>query len=103
MKPTGVRYAILGVATGNAFLLYLDRICMAAVVQSASFQKEMSLDKQSTGDVLAAFFFAYALGQMPAGWLADRFGPNGEPELSQLDHAGFRPDGELGSPCPAFP
>src|SRR5947208_3869558 len=48
---------------------------MAAVVQSASFQREMALDKQSTGDVLAAFFFAYALGQMPAGWLADRFGP----------------------------
>ena len=75
MKPTGVRYAVLGVATANAFLLYLDRICMAAVVQSASFQQEMALDKQRTGDVLASFFFAYALGQMPAGWLADRFGP----------------------------
>lgn len=75
MKPTGVRYAVLGVATANAFLLYLDRICMAAVVQSASFQREMALDKQRTGDVLASFFFAYALGQMPAGWLADRFGP----------------------------
>lgn len=75
MKPTGVRYVLLGVATANAFLLYLDRICMAAVVQSASFQREMALDPQRTGDVLASFFFAYALGQMPAGWLADRFGP----------------------------
>lgn len=75
MKPTGVRYAILGVATANAFLLYLDRICMGAVVQSASFQQEMGLNKESTGNVLAAFFFAYALGQTPAGWLADRFGP----------------------------
>jgi len=35
----------------------------------------MALDKQGVGDVLASFFFAYALGQMPAGWLADRFGP----------------------------
>ncbi len=75
MKPTRVRYALLAVATANAFLLYLDRICMAAVVQSASFQQEMGLDKQRTGDILASFFFAYALGQMPAGWLADRFGP----------------------------
>jgi MFS family permease len=75
VKPTGVRYLVLGVATANAFLLYLDRICMAAVVQSASFQQDMSLDRQRTGDVLASFFFAYALGQMPAGWLADRFGP----------------------------
>lgn len=74
-KPTGVRYMVLGVATANAFLLYLDRICMSAVVQSASFQQELGLGKERIGDVLASFFFAYALGQLPAGWLADRFGP----------------------------
>jgi len=72
---TRVRYALLAVATANAFLLYLDRICMGAVVQSASFQNELGLGKERVGDVLAAFFFAYALGQLPAGWLADRFGP----------------------------
>lgn len=70
-----IRYAILGVATANAFLLYLDRICMGAVVQSASFQRELGLSKDGVGDVLACFFFAYALGQLPAGWLADRCGP----------------------------
>lgn len=75
MKPTHVRYALLTVATINAFLLYLDRICMTAVVQSASFEKEMALDPQRVGDIVASFFFAYALGQMPAGYLADRFGP----------------------------
>lgn len=73
--PTRVRYALLGVATANAFLLYLDRICMGAVVQSESFQRELGLGKDRVGDVLASFFFAYALGQLPAGWLADRFGP----------------------------
>jgi MFS family permease len=65
----------LGVATANAFLLYLDRICMSAVVQSPSFQAELGLSKESTGDILATFFLAYALGQLPAGYLADRFGP----------------------------
>ena len=74
-RATRIRYALLGVATANAFLLYLDRICMGAVVQSTSFQQELGLDKASVGDVLASFFFAYALGQLPAGWLADRFGP----------------------------
>ena len=73
--PTRVRYAVLGIATANAFILYLDRICMGAVVQSASFQQELGLNKDSVGDVLASFFFAYAIGQLPAGWLADRFGP----------------------------
>jgi ACS family glucarate transporter-like MFS transporter len=67
--------AVLGVATANAFLLYLDRVCMSAVVQSASFQKELQLSAAAVGDVLSVFFFAYAIGQLPAGWLADRFGP----------------------------
>ena len=75
MTPTRVRYAILAIATANAFILYLDRICMGAVVQSASFQQELGLDKAHIGDVLSVFFLAYALGQLPAGWLADRFGP----------------------------
>ncbi len=75
MKPSRIRYALLAVATANAFLLYLDRVCMGAVVQSQSFQSELGLDKQATGDILASFFFAYALGQLPAGYLADRFGP----------------------------
>lgn len=75
MKPSNIRYAILAVATANAFLLYLDRICMSAVVQSASFQQELGLSKERTGDILASFFLAYALGQLPAGYLADRFGP----------------------------
>jgi len=73
--PSGIRYAVLGIATANAFILYLDRICMGAVVQSTSFQQELGLTKDRVGDVLASFFFAYAIGQLPAGWLADRFGP----------------------------
>jgi MFS family permease len=73
--PGRVRYVVLSIATANAFILYLDRICMGAVVQSASFQQELGLNKDRVGDVLASFFFAYAIGQLPAGWLADRFGP----------------------------
>ncbi len=74
-SPTRVRYALVAVATANAFLLYLDRMCMGAVVQSTSFQDELQLSPQHVGDVQMSFFFAYALGQLPAGWMADRFGP----------------------------
>lgn len=74
-RATRIRYALLAVATVNAFLLYLDRTCMTAVVHSESFQKDLGLDKEQVGNVLSSFFFAYALGQLPAGWLADRFGP----------------------------
>lgn len=72
--PTRVRYAVVLVTTLVAFLLYLDRICMAEVVKSPSFLAELNLDKGQIGTVLGAFFFAYALAQVPAGWLSDRFG-----------------------------
>jgi ACS family glucarate transporter-like MFS transporter len=73
--PTRVRYWLLGIATANAFLLYLDRICMTAVVDSNSFHREFALNPAQLGDIKSAFFLAYAIGQPFAGWMADRFGP----------------------------
>jgi len=73
-RATRIRYALLAVATANAFLLYLDRICMTAVVDSDSFKHSIALSGSHMGTVKASFFYAYALGQLPAGWLAGRFG-----------------------------
>src|SRR5207247_4386397 len=36
--------------------------------------QELNLSKEETGRILAAFFFSYALLQVPAGWASDRFG-----------------------------
>jgi MFS family permease len=69
-----LRYGLLAIGTLNAFLLYLDRTCMGAITQSDSFKAEFGLSKDEIGTVLSSFFFAYALGQVPGGWLADRFG-----------------------------
>jgi ACS family glucarate transporter-like MFS transporter len=74
-SATRVRYALLAVATANAFLLYLDRICMSTIVLSPIFLRELKLGQDQVGRVLMAFFLTYALGQPAAGWLADRFGP----------------------------
>jgi MFS family permease len=54
--------------------MYLDRACLSQMVSSDSFQRDLALDKKSVGHVLGVFFFAYALAQMPAAWLGDRFG-----------------------------
>jgi MFS family permease len=54
--------------------MYLDRVFMAEVVKSASFKNGFQLDDDQLGSILSAFFFAYALAQVPAGWLSDRFG-----------------------------
>ena len=57
-----------------AFILYLDRICLGEIVKSASFKSEIPLNKEQIGTILGAFFFAYAIFQVPSGWASDRFG-----------------------------
>lgn len=72
--PTAVRHHIIGAATLAAVILYLDRICIAEIAKLDSFKSALSLNDDQMGAVLSAFFFTYALGQVPAGWLSDRFG-----------------------------
>ncbi len=73
-RPTIVRHQILATATMVAFLMYLDRICLAQIVSSDSFHKHIELEGWQIDWVKGAFFWAYALAQVPAGWLSDRFG-----------------------------
>ena len=72
--PTKIRYHVIGATTLSAVLLYLDRICIAEIAKLDVFRSELELSDKQVGAVLSAFFFAYALGQVPAGWLADRLG-----------------------------
>lgn len=72
--PTAVRFRVIGVTTLVAVMLYLDRICIAEIVKLDAFKSELGLAENQVGAILSAFFFAYAFAQVPAGWLADRFG-----------------------------
>ena len=74
ISPSNVRGRIIAVSMAMAFILYLDRICLAEIVKAASFQAEVVLTKEQVGRVLGVFFFSYALFQVPAGWASDRFG-----------------------------
>ncbi|MEZ6136577.1 MAG: MFS transporter [Pirellulaceae bacterium] len=65
---------MIGATTLAAIMLYLDRICIAEIAKLDEFKSALSLSDQQTGAVLSAFFFSYALCQVPAGWLSDRFG-----------------------------
>lgn len=71
-RPTRVGYAMVLLATLVAVLLYLDRICISTAAESVA--KDLNITKTQLDGVLSAFFFTYALGQLPAGWLGDRFG-----------------------------
>ncbi len=71
---TGVRHQIIAATTLAAFLLYLDRVCIAEIVKLDSFRSDLGLDDKQAGSIMSAFFIAYALSQVPAGLLSDRFG-----------------------------
>lgn len=73
-SPTPVRHWILAVTTLSAFLMYIDRACLAWMLDSQSFKDEIHLTNDQASHLKSAFFWAYALAQVPAGWLAERFG-----------------------------
>ena len=54
--------------------MYLDRICLTQIIASDSFKQHIRLEGWQSDWVKGAFFWAYALAQVPAGWLSDRFG-----------------------------
>jgi sugar phosphate permease len=53
-------------------ICYMDRSNIS--VAQPEIARQFHLSKSAMGLVLAAFTWAYALGQVPAGWLGDHFG-----------------------------
>jgi len=72
VQPTRVRYIVLALTVVVAVLLYLDRYCLGYVTPYV--RESLKLTSGQTGFMLSAFFLTYAFGQLPGGWLADRFG-----------------------------
>ena len=71
--PTNVRFLTLSLCIAMAMLLYLDRYALSPV--TATLLSELKMSKEQLGrTVFFAFFFAYGLLQIPAGWLSDAFG-----------------------------
>lgn len=72
---TGVRHQVVLIATLASLVLYLDRYCLSELLKYKPVVADLGLDEDQTSWSLSAFFWSYALMQVPAGWLADRFGP----------------------------
>jgi nitrate/nitrite transporter NarK len=70
--PTNVRHWVVGLATAMAVLLYLDRICLS--ITERYIKEDVGLSDTQVGFLLSAFFWTYALAQVPSGWLSDRYG-----------------------------
>ncbi len=72
VKTTSVRHWVVGTTALMAVLLYLDRFCISFA--EGFIKEDLGLADWQTGWMLGCFFGSYALGQVPAGWLTDRFG-----------------------------
>lgn len=72
MRPTRARHVMLVFALGAMAVAYLDRVCISTAAPAIS--ADLGLSHSQMGWVFSAFTIAYALFEMPSGWLADRFG-----------------------------
>jgi ACS family glucarate transporter-like MFS transporter len=66
------RYRVLTLLATLSVLTYLDRVCIS--VAGPRIQNELNLSARDWGLVASAFAIAYALFEIPSGYLADRFG-----------------------------
>lgn len=71
-RPTRVRHLIVAAATLMSFLLYLDRFCVSFAVDY--IRQDLNLTQDNMKWFLSAFFWSYALAQVPSGWFSDRYG-----------------------------
>jgi ACS family glucarate transporter-like MFS transporter len=71
-KPTHVRYLILFMLFLVTTINYADRATIA--IAGSSLQKDLGIDAVTLGFIFSAFGWAYVAGQIPGGWLLDRFG-----------------------------
>jgi sugar phosphate permease len=56
-------------------ITYLDRVNISTAAPAIS--QEFGFDKITMGLIFSAFVWAYAIFQVPGGWLSDRFGARG--------------------------
>jgi MFS family permease len=72
LRPSRVRYLVVLVTTLMAVLLYLHRFCLSFA--EVYISEDLRLSTGQAAWLLSAFFWTYALAQVPGGWLGDRFG-----------------------------
>src|SRR5713226_5048734 len=69
---TRVRHGVLAFTLVLTAVAYLDRVCISTA--APAMKDELRISDVEMGYVFSAFTLAYALFEIPSGWLADRFG-----------------------------
>ena len=72
-RPTKVRWTIFAIIFVLVVINLIDRISLS--IGMPTIAKEFDLSPTMQGIILSSFFWAYALLQIPGGWLIDKYGP----------------------------
>ena len=73
IAATRVRHGVLAFLFVFSFLTIVDRVAISAA--KSSMAAELGIGDVAFGFIFGVFALGYALGQVPAGWAADRYGP----------------------------
>jgi MFS family permease len=71
--PTLIRYGVLAWLCSLSMLTYIDRVCIKQV--QGEMKSSLDLTDNQFGWVFSVFGLAYALFEVPSGWLGDLLGP----------------------------
>ena len=69
---TRQRYWVIVFAVALAIVAYIDRVCISYAAPLIS--SDLGLNREQMGAVFSAFALAYALFEIPGGWLGDWMG-----------------------------
>jgi sugar phosphate permease len=72
-KPGKTRWLVLLLISLMYMITYMDRTGIS--IAAPAMAKEFRLSQTAVGIVFSVFLWAYAIGQIPLGWFADRWGP----------------------------
>lgn len=73
VRPTHVRHVVLGITVAIYMITYMDRVILSTALPV--MRTELGFSLMTAGWILSSFRWAYALFQIPGGWMGDRIGP----------------------------
>src|SRR5258708_3682594 len=68
------RWVVLSLLIAAIIISYIDRTNLSVALAVTDFNQFFQLSDQDRGALNSAFFWSYALLQIPAGWVVDRYG-----------------------------
>jgi MFS family permease len=73
MSATRTRFTLLRFTFALSIITYIDRVCISSA--AGAIRQDLGLTTAQMGWVFSAFTFAYAVFEVPSGWLGDVIGP----------------------------